>query len=130
MFIPNISASDAKFENPLGDPESILLRGSQLKNELIWPRRLGCRWGCYRFGCSTSCNSGTSVMNELTIGGEDIMPKNLICILQFEQSCGWLVKGGCYWLHFLRNKRYSLRLRALLYAIMRARGPKYLFWTA
>ena len=43
MFIPNISASDAKFENPLDDPESILLRGSQLKNELIWPRRLGCR---------------------------------------------------------------------------------------
>ena len=45
MFIPNISASDAKFENPLDDPESILLRGSQLKNELIWPRRLGCRGG-------------------------------------------------------------------------------------
>ena len=43
MFIPNISASDAKFENPLDDPESILLRGSQLKNELIWPRRFSCR---------------------------------------------------------------------------------------
>ena len=45
MFFPNISASDAKVENPLDDPESILLRGSQLKNELIWPRRLGCRGG-------------------------------------------------------------------------------------
>ena len=45
MVFPNISASDAKFENPLDDPESILLRGSQLKNELIWPRRLGCRGG-------------------------------------------------------------------------------------
>ena len=45
MFIPNISASDAKFENPLGDPESTLLRGSHLKNELIWTRRLGCRGG-------------------------------------------------------------------------------------
>ena len=44
-FIPNISASDTKFENPLGDPESTLLRGSQLKNELIWPRRSGCRGG-------------------------------------------------------------------------------------
>ena len=45
MFFPNISASDAKIENPPDDPESILLRGSQLKNELIWPRRLGCRGG-------------------------------------------------------------------------------------
>ena len=43
--MPNISVSDAKFENPLDDPESIPLRGSQLKNELIWPRRLGCRGG-------------------------------------------------------------------------------------
>ena len=45
MFFPNISASDAKFENSLNDSETILLRGSQLKNELIWPRRLGCRGG-------------------------------------------------------------------------------------
>ena len=36
MFFPTISAFDANFENPLGDPECILLRGSQLKNELIW----------------------------------------------------------------------------------------------
>ena len=45
MFFPNVSASEAKIENPPDDPESILLRGSQLKNELIWPRRLGCRGG-------------------------------------------------------------------------------------
>ena len=45
MFIPNSSASDAKFKNPLDDPESIHLRGSQLKNEPIWQRRLGCRGG-------------------------------------------------------------------------------------
>ena len=61
MVYPNISASDAKLENPLDDPESLLLRGSQLKNELIWLRRLGCRWGCYRFGNGTSSNSGTTV---------------------------------------------------------------------
>ena len=50
FFSPNISASKAKFENRVGDPESTLLKGSQLKNELASD-----------LGRSSSCNSGTSV---------------------------------------------------------------------
>ena len=60
MLIPSISASDAKFENPIDDHECVLT-GSQLKNKLIWPRHFGCKWGCYRFGCGTSCNLNASV---------------------------------------------------------------------
>ena len=59
-FSPNISASKAKFENRLDDPESTLLRGSQLKVEPIRPSRLGCRGGASDLGRS-SCNTGTSV---------------------------------------------------------------------
>ena len=49
MLSPNNSAPDAKLENPVGDPENTLLRGSQLKYGLIWPRRFGSRGGCLRF---------------------------------------------------------------------------------
>ena len=60
-FSPNILTSEAKFENRLGDPEGTLLGGSQLKNEPIWPSRLGCRGGAIDFERSSSYNSGTSV---------------------------------------------------------------------
>ena len=52
----------------LGDPESIPLRGSHLKNEPIWHQRLGCRGGAIGFGCSTSYYSGTCVyVSEYTV---------------------------------------------------------------
>ena len=55
-FSPDISASEARFKNCLGDPEGIPLMGSQLKNELIWPSRLG--GGAIDFERSSSYNSG------------------------------------------------------------------------
>ena len=59
---PNISASVAKFENLLDDPEDIRMRGSQLKNEPIWTSSLGCKGGAIDFERS-SYNSGTSVFD-------------------------------------------------------------------
>ena len=37
------------------------MTGLSPKNRLICPRRLGCKGGAVRFGCCTSCISGTSV---------------------------------------------------------------------
>ena len=48
-FSAYISAPRMKFKNRLGAPESIHMRGLSPKNELIRPRRLGCRGGCYGF---------------------------------------------------------------------------------
>ena len=60
-----ISASRMKFKNPLGAPESILLRGLHKKFEPIRPRGFGCRGGAIDFGPTTSYNSGTSVVISL-----------------------------------------------------------------
>ena len=49
QFQLSISASRTKFKNRLDDPESNVQRGFHRKFELIRPRGLGCRGGCYRF---------------------------------------------------------------------------------
>ena len=59
-----------KFKNPLGAPESILLRGLHIKFDPIRPRGLGCR-GAIDFGPTTSYNLGTSVEQFFWFGRQE-----------------------------------------------------------